>query len=61
MLIVWNRLGGRKIDVVWRTPGRAAVEYALDGQSRTVAGFDGKALRGVDLEPSTPRIFRISR
>jgi hypothetical protein len=36
----------------------AAVEYALDGQPREAANFDGKVVRGVDLEASTPRIFR---
>jgi hypothetical protein len=60
VLIVWNRSGARKVDVEFRTSGRAAIEYALDGQSKQVPGFHGKALRGVDLEPSTPRIFRIS-
>ena len=61
VLIVWNRSGARRIDISWRTPGRTAFEYALDGQTRNVAEFDGKALRDVDLEPSMPRIFRISR
>ena len=61
VVFVWNRLGARDVTVTVQTPGRTAVEYALDGQPRTVTSFDGRAIRGVDLEPSTPRVFRISR
>jgi hypothetical protein len=59
VLIAWNRSGARNITLTWQTKGRSAVEYLLDGQSKTVAQFDGKALRRLDLEPSVPRIFRI--
>ena len=61
VLIVWNKAAVRDSTMSWHTPGRSAIEYGLDGQSKDVAAFDGRAIRGVDLEPSMPRIFRIAR
>jgi hypothetical protein len=61
VLIAWDRSGARNVTFAWQGGGRAIVEYALDGQPRKAPAFDGKAIRNVDLEPMTPRIFRISR
>jgi hypothetical protein len=58
VLILWNKNGARRVTITLHKAADAAVEYALDGQPREAANFDGKVVRGVDLEASTPRIFR---
>ena len=61
VLIVWDRSGARNVTYAWRGGAREIIEYALDGQPRKAPEFDGQVIRGVDLEPMTPRIFRIAR
>ncbi|HEX7119469.1 MAG TPA: beta-galactosidase [Longimicrobiales bacterium] len=59
VLFVWDRTGSPTLELRLATPGRAAVEYALDGAATRYAAFDGRTLRGVRLEPDAPRIFAI--
>jgi len=37
------------VDVRFVTPGSAAVEYQLDGQTAPVRSFNGRTLRSVGL------------
>ena len=59
VVIVWNKRGARDVTIAWKGRARKVTEYTLDGQPRKVTEFDRRAIRGVDLEPSTPRIFKV--
>jgi hypothetical protein len=61
VLVAWNRRGARNVTITLQVAGRSVVEYELDGTPRPWSDFDGRTIRGVDLEPATPRIFKISR
>jgi hypothetical protein len=61
VLFVWSRAGAKDVTVRLDTPTTRVTEHQLDGRESTVPVTDETAIRGVNLEPSTPRIFRIMK
>jgi polysaccharide biosynthesis protein PslG len=59
VLFVWSRQGIKGLDLTLRSAARRVVEFALDGRQIAVPLVDGREVRGVHLEPGTPRIFKI--
>lgn len=59
VLFVWDRTGSPTVEVELTTPGGEATVHGLDGSSSRWTDFDGRMLRGVELETAVPAIFRI--
>jgi polysaccharide biosynthesis protein PslG len=59
VIIVWRREGAKGLTLTLQSGARSATEYQLDGRESEVTLSEGRTIRGVDLEPGRPRIFKI--
>jgi len=61
VLFIWSGEAQREVNITFEEPASRVTEYQLDGRATAVTFTDGTVIRGVDLEPSTPRIFRLAK
>ena len=59
VLFVYDKAAGPTLRVSLRTPGRAALQYDLDGRAANYSKFDGHTLSDLRLKPGHVAIFRI--
>ncbi len=59
VLFIYDKAAGPTLRVSLRTPGKAALQYDLNGTAANYKKFDGSTLSDVRLKPGQVAIFRI--
>jgi polysaccharide biosynthesis protein PslG len=59
VLFIWDKTQSPTVQISLTTRGTRATRYLLDGKTMGFAGYDGKSLSRVSLQPGEVAIFRI--